>query len=100
MAVTVHFAALFIVCSLLNVAASHYPMCLPSQPSQTIKTDKFPTDIAYDPYGDKLYVAYWEDDVVDIFNKDGSKDGSVEMGVGRRNSLTSVDIDDGACPLC
>ena len=86
----VRFVALF---SLLNVAASLYPICLPSQPSQKIKLDKSVVDIAYDPYGDNVYVGYWDHDVVDIFNRDGSKNGSIDMQFNTWGSLTSVDVD-------
>ena len=93
---TVCFAVLFIVCSLLNVAASNqYPICLPSQPSQTITTDKSVLDVAYDPHGDKLYVAYWDEDVVDVFNRDGSKNGSIDTEFNTWGSLSSVTIDAG-----
>ena len=48
--------------------------------------------MAYDPVGDKVYVAYWGNDVVDIFNRDGSKHGTIDLEFDVWGILTSIDI--------
>ena len=92
-----HFSALFsLLCATAN-AASDYPSCLPCKPNQILTTspEKSITDIAYDPVEGKIYTAYWDDDVVDIFNRDGSNHGSIDMQFNTWGSLTSIDIHNG-----
>ena len=96
--IKIHLVTFFTVYSLLCVTATlaigDYPICLPSDPSTVIDTEKSVQDIAYDSTGDKIYIAYWNDDVVDIFNTDGSRHGSIDLQYDTWGSLNSIDIHD------
>ena len=42
-----------------------------------------------------MYVAFWNNDVVDIYNSDAFKDGSIDLQFDTWGSLTSIDIYNG-----
>ena len=86
---------LVVVCGLLYVAAGSCVSCMLSQPSASITTKGSMTDIAYDTDGNKVYVAYYGNDVVDIFNRDGSKHGTIDLEFNTWGDLTSIDIHKG-----
>ena len=87
--------ALAVISSLLYIAVGSCLTCLPSQATRTISTSEYIADIAYDPEGNKVYVAYWNNDVVDIFNRDGTKHGTIDLEFDTWGSLTSIDIHQG-----
>ena len=64
-------------------------------PTWATSTPQFIADIAYDPDGNKVYVAYWNNDIVDVFNRDGSKHGTIDLEFDTWGSLTSIDVHKG-----
>ena len=86
---------LVVVSSLLYLAVGSCVSSLPSDVTQTISTPEFIADIAYDPEGDKMYVAHWGNDVVDIFNRDGTKHGTIDLEFNTSGLLTFIDIHGG-----
>ena len=68
---------------------------MPITPTVAVSTPEYIADIAYDPDGNKVYVAYWDNDIVDILNRDLSFYGTIDLEFDTWGSLTSIDIHKG-----
>ena len=86
---------LAVLSCLLYAAAGSCLNCMPITPTVAVPTPEHIADIVYDPDGNKMYIAYFDDDIVDVLNRDGIKYGTIDLEFRTWGSLTSIDVHKG-----